>query len=273
MQIQPFKIAISGALGKMGKNLIKELYKNHYKYASLNSAIVKKGNNHVNKDIGTIIGIGNIGISITDSIESIINDFDLLIDFTNPTSTMENLHICALNNKKIVIGTTGFSEMHINTIKTLSKNIGIVLSPNYSVGINIILHLIKKTTTIIGNNSDIEIIDAHHREKKDSPSGTAIEMGKIISKTMNWNFHEKAVYTRKNSIKKRRTNEIGFSSIRAGDIIGEHTVIFANTGERIEITHKATDRSAFSKGAIKAAIWLMLQEKSGLFNMSDILNI
>ncbi|XBC44773.1 MAG: 4-hydroxy-tetrahydrodipicolinate reductase [Buchnera aphidicola (Schlechtendalia chinensis)] len=273
MQIQPFKIAISGALGKMGKNLIKELYTNHYKDISLSAAIVKKGNNLVKKDIGKAIGIGKIGISITDSIKSKENNFDLLIDFTNPNNTIKNLNFCALNNKKIVIGTTGFSEAHIKIIKTFSKSIGIVISPNYSIGINIILNLLKKTTPIIGEKFDIEIVDIHHREKKDAPSGTSIEIGKVISKSMNWNFHEKAIYSRSNRTEKRKNNEIGFSSIRAGDIVGEHKVIFANSGEQIEITHKATNRLPFSKGAIQAAQWLMLQKKTGLFNMSNVLNI
>ncbi|XBC38311.1 MAG: 4-hydroxy-tetrahydrodipicolinate reductase [Buchnera aphidicola (Floraphis choui)] len=273
MHSKLFRIAISGARGKMGTSLIKEILKNNYKNIFLSSVIVKKEDSSIGQDIGKIIGIKNAGVCVSDSLKKEINKFDILIDFTNPTSTIKHLKICALNNKKIVIGTTGLSNTDIKTIKILSQKISIVFSPNYSIGINLMLSLLKKTSTTIGKDSDIEIIEAHHREKKDAPSGTAIEMGKVISNEMNWNFQKQAIYTRNGLTRKRRENEIGFSSIRAGDIIGDHTAIFASPGERIEITHKATNRSIFSKGAIKAAIWLMLQKKAGLFNMLDVLNI
>ncbi|XBC38846.1 MAG: 4-hydroxy-tetrahydrodipicolinate reductase [Buchnera aphidicola (Melaphis rhois)] len=273
MYTKPLKIAISGALGKMGTNLIKEICRNNYRNIFLSSAIVKKGNIFIKKDVGEIIGIGNIGTLITDSLQKEINNFDVLIDFTNPQNTIDNLNICALNKKKIVIGTTGLSETDIKKIKLLSNTIGIVLSPNYSIGINLMLKLLKIATSVVGKNSDIEIIEAHHREKIDAPSGTAIEMGKTISNVMNWDFEKQAIYTRKGVNNKRKKDEIGFSTIRAGDIIGNHKVIFASIGEHIEIMHKATNRLAFSKGAIRAAIWLTLHKKIGLFNMYDVLNI
>ncbi|XBC37790.1 MAG: 4-hydroxy-tetrahydrodipicolinate reductase [Buchnera aphidicola (Meitanaphis microgallis)] len=273
MQNKPFKIAISGALGKMGTNLIKEIRTNNHKNISLNVAIVKKKHTSIQENIKKVIGTNNTNVIISDSLKQEINNFDVLIDFTNPKSTIEHLKICALNNKKIVIGTTGLSAEDINTIKILSKKVGIVFSPNYSIGINLMLHLLKKTTSIVGKYSDIEIIEAHHREKKDAPSGTAIKMGEIISQEMNWNFKKTAVYMRKGLIGKRKKDEIGFSTIRAGDTIGDHKVIFATLGERIEIIHKATNRSIFSKGAIKAAIWLMSTNEIGLFNMFDVLNI
>ncbi|XBC41383.1 MAG: 4-hydroxy-tetrahydrodipicolinate reductase [Buchnera aphidicola (Nurudea yanoniella)] len=273
MQNTIFKIAISGVLGKMGKNIVKEIYRNENKCMYLSAAIVKKGNISTKKNIGKIIGIKNSNIFINDSLEKEINNFDILIDFTNPKSTIENLKICSKYNKKIVIGTTGLSNQDIKTIEILSKKIGIVLSSNYSIGINLIFHLIKKITSTIGRHSDIEIIEAHHRNKKDAPSGTAIEMGKIISNAMNWDFQKAAIYERKNIVEARKKNTIGFSTIRGGDIIGDHTAIFASLGEQIEIKHRATNRSIFAKGAIKAANWLMSTNKIGLFNMQDVLNI
>ncbi|XBC41903.1 MAG: 4-hydroxy-tetrahydrodipicolinate reductase [Buchnera aphidicola (Kaburagia rhusicola rhusicola)] len=273
MQHKPFRIAISGALGKMGVSLIKEICNGNYTNISLSSVIVKPGNVLIKQDIGSVIGIKKTGIFISDSLEKEINNFDILIDFTNPKNTMKNLNLCSMNNKNIVIGTTGLSDVDIKKIKLSSKNIGIILSPNYSIGINLILNLLRTTTKVLGKYSDIEIIEAHHRAKKDAPSGTAIEMGKTISNEMNWNLQKNAVYFRKGLTGQRKNNEIGFSTIRAGDIVGDHTVIFANPGERIEITHKATNRLTFSRGAIKAAIWLMLQNKTGLFNMSNVLNI
>ncbi|XBC39359.1 MAG: 4-hydroxy-tetrahydrodipicolinate reductase [Buchnera aphidicola (Nurudea shiraii)] len=268
-----FKIAISGALGKMGVSLIKEIYKKNHPCITLGSAIVKKGNTLIGQDIGEIIGIKKTNVFINDSLKKEIDNFDILIDFTNPKNTINNLKVCSENQKKIVIGTTGLSDTDIEIIKELSKKIGIVLDSNYSIGINLMLYLLRKTAITIGKNSDIEIIEAHHREKQDAPSGTAIHMGKIISNEMNWDFQKTEVYRKKGIIGKRKKNTIGFSTIRGGDIIGEHTVIFANLGERIEIIHKATNRSTFSQGALKAAKWLISQRKTGLFHMRDILKI
>lgn len=272
MKQSKLKIAISGALGKMGRNLIYEIHKT--KNISLSAAIVKKNSPFIQQDIGIVTNIGKIGIPITTSLKNNLNKFDILIDFTNPKTTLKNLCICAMEKKKIVIGTTGFTEIEQDKIKYFSNKISIIQSSNYSVGINIIMSLLEKTSKIIGNNTDIEIIEKHHNQKIDSPSGTALEIGKKICQTMNWNFKDKAVYERISTTKPRTKNEIGFSSIRAGNIIGEHKVLFANNEEHIEITHKAINRSIFAQGAIKAAIWLSLNNnKYGLFNMNNVLNI
>ncbi|AAO26870.1 dihydrodipicolinate reductase [Buchnera aphidicola str. Bp (Baizongia pistaciae)] len=272
MKKTTLNIAISGALGKMGINLIHEIY--HTKNVFLTAAIVKNNSPYVQKNVGKITKIGEINIPITNSLEENINKFDILIDFTNPKTTLKNLEICAVAKKNIIIGTTGFTQEEQKKIKLLSKKIGIVQSSNYSIGINLMISLLEKTTQIIGKNTDIEIIEAHHNKKIDAPSGTSLEIGKKICKTMNWDFSKQAIYERHSSMKSRANNEIGFSSIRAGNIVGEHKVLFANSGEHIEITHKAISRSIFSKGAIQAAIWLFSKNyKNGLFNMNHILNI
>ncbi|XBC39863.1 MAG: 4-hydroxy-tetrahydrodipicolinate reductase [Buchnera aphidicola (Chaetogeoica yunlongensis)] len=272
MTKQILKIAISGALGRMGKILIKTI--KNKKNISLTTAIVKKKSPYLQQDIGLVTNIGKIGIPITDSIKRHLKQFNILIDFTNPKTTLENLEICAKSNKNIIIGTTGFTKSEQKKIENFSKSIGIVQSSNYSIGINLIMNLLEKTTKILGENFDIEIIEAHHNQKIDSPSGTAIAIGKKICKTMNWNFEEKAVYARKTRNIPRTKNEIGFSTIRAGNIIGEHKIIFANSDEHIEIKHKAITRSIFAKGAIHAALWLFKQNNlTGLYNMNDVLKI
>ncbi|HXK00318.1 MAG TPA: 4-hydroxy-tetrahydrodipicolinate reductase, partial [Buchnera sp. (in: enterobacteria)] len=270
MKKKPIRLGISGALGRMGKTLIKEITKE--KNVILNTAIVRKKNIFVQKDIGEIINIGAIGIKISTSLEEEIDNFDVLIDFSTPNNTMENLNICAKYKKNIVIGTTGFNQIEKNNIQSISNKIGIILSTNFSIGINIILKLLEITTHAISNDTDIEIIESHHRNKIDAPSGTALTLGETIAKTMKWNLDSNSLYRKKGLIGKREKQKIGFSMIRAGDIVGEHTVIFANTGERLEISHKASNRIPFSQGAIQAAIWLYTK-KTGLFNMQDVLNI
>ena len=270
MKKKPIRLGISGALGRMGKILIKEINKENN--IILNTVIVKKKNIYLKQDIGEIINIGALGVKINDSLEEEINNFDILIDFSTPKNTIKNLHICEKYKKNIVIGTTGFNQIEMNNIQSISKNIGIILSANFSIGINIILKLLEITTHAVSDDTDIEIIESHHRNKIDAPSGTALTLGTTIAKKMKWNLDSDSLYRTKGLIGKREKQKIGFSIIRAGDIVGEHTVIFANTGERLEISHKASNRIPFAQGAIQAAIWLYTK-KMGLFTMQDVLNI
>lgn len=258
------RIAISGAYGRMGESIINIIDK--IKNLQLTVLLVNKNKlsfNNINKN-----KINNIKIS--NNFENIYNLFDILIDFTCPKSTMKYLSLCYKYKKKIVIGTTGFNKIEKEEIKKYSRKIAILLSSNFSIGINLMLSILEKITKIIGNESDIEIIEFHHKNKKDAPSGTALTIGETIAKNMNLNLNEIAVYNRNKTNEKRKKNSIGFSTIRAGDTIGEHTVIFANKGERIEITHKASSRITFAKGALKASIWLNEKEK-GLFSMKNVL--
>lgn len=265
MQKKPLRIAVSGASGRIGKLLIKEILQR--KDVSLALAISHK--NHQTNN--SILKNHNITFPIYHSLENTNKLFDVLIDFSHPSGTMKYLKFCKQYNKNIIIGTTGFNTNENKEIQLASEKIKIVLSSNFSIGINLIHNLLKKITVIKGQDSDIEIIEYHHRNKIDSPSGTALEMGKTISESMNLNLINNAIYARYGNLGVRPNKKIGFSSIRAGNIIGKHTVIFANSDEEIEITHKAINRKSFVTGAIKAAIWLQSQ-KIGLFNMNHVLN-
>ncbi|WP_343128281.1 4-hydroxy-tetrahydrodipicolinate reductase [Buchnera aphidicola (Takecallis taiwana)] len=257
------RIAITGAYGRMGSNLIQTIQQ--YQDITLTCAIVKK-------KIVNIFTNEQKKILIHTNIEQAIQDFDVLIDFSTPKNTLQNLHFCYKNKKNIVIGTTGFTEEEHTIIKKFSKKIGIVLSSNFSIGINLIFQLLKKTARTLNDTYDIEIIEAHHRNKLDSPSGTALSMGDIIAKTKNWNLKTYATYRKKQISNIRERKKIGFSIIRGGDVIGEHKVMFLGPGEKITLSHQASNRNTFSEGAIQAAIWVT-NKTAGLFNMMHVLNI
>ncbi|ANZ22376.1 4-hydroxy-tetrahydrodipicolinate reductase [Buchnera aphidicola (Diuraphis noxia)] len=263
------RIAVTGATGRMGQELIKEIEKNHN--TCLTAALIKKDHKLIKQDVGEVIGIGKIGVIISDELNIQKNDFDVLIDFTRPNGTFKYLEYCHKFKKNIVIGTTGFSKEEYNIIEKYSKNISIVLSSNFSIGINLLFKLIKKTSEIIGKNSDINIIEYHHRNKIDAPSGTALEIGNVISKVMQWDLNKHSIYYKKGITGIRKQEKIGFSIIRAGDIVGKHTVMFSSDGEEIKITHTAFNRASFAKGAIKSAIWVH-EKQNGLFNMMDVLS-
>ncbi|BBI01131.1 dihydrodipicolinate reductase [Buchnera aphidicola (Nipponaphis monzeni)] len=270
MNNQNLKIAVTGALGRMGSLLIKEILKK--KNIILSLAIVKNKSSvlHFRKQL--CIKNKNVNFIICDSLKHQNKKFDILIDFSQPSASMKYLEYCVQHNKHLIIGTTGFNTIENETIKLASKKISIIQSSNFSIGINLIFNLLKDVTSIMSNNSDIEIIESHHRNKVDAPSGTAIEMGKIISKIMKIELDNNSIYHRVGNVGVRPNKKIGFSSIRAGNIIGEHTVMFANNDEEVLITHKAINRLSFIKGVIKAALWLPSQ-KNGLFNMKHVLNI
>lgn len=243
------------------------------KKIKLGAALVQDNSIFLNKDISKLINHNiNIGICFNNEIKNIIDKFDVLIDFTAPDNTIKNVLFCKENKKFIVIGTTGFNKKEKNKIMQASLDIGIVLSPNFSIGINLIKKLIQKTTTIIGKKTDIDIIDIHHRNKLDAPSGTAIDIGELIAKIMNIDLEKNSIYLKKGINKKRNKNKIGFSIIRTGNVFGEHSVIFTDENEQIEIKHKAFNRMPFAYGALNAAKWLLKNKKNGLYNMQDILD-
>ncbi|WP_232501623.1 4-hydroxy-tetrahydrodipicolinate reductase [Candidatus Tachikawaea gelatinosa] len=269
--MKKLRIAIAGPNGRMGSQLIKcvEETKN-----IVLSVIITKSCFNFEKKNSLIRKIDNFNAKITNDINSVINNFDILIDFTRPENTLKNLLVCYQNNKSIVIGTTGFDESGRKIIQDAAKKIPIVYSSNFSIGINLLFKLIEKTTEIIGNSSDIDIIEKHHRQKKDCPSGTALTIGEKIAQIMNWNLKESMFYNNINNIAIRPPKVIEFSSIRSGEIIGEHTVLFHEKNEQIEITHKAINRKIFASGAVKAAIWIEKNKKEkGLFDMQDVLNL
>ncbi len=263
------RIAVVGANGRMGLNLIKAAVSNDK--TKLCVAIARVGNDAVNKDAGVLAGVGSIGCFVSDDLSAKLDDFDVLIDFTRPDISMKYIEICRQAGKKVVIGTTGYNELQKAEIAKAAQDISIVLAPNFSVGVNLSLKLLEMTAKVMGDYTDIEIIEAHHRHKVDAPSGTALRMGEVVAKTLGRDLETNAIYGREGDTGVRDRKTIGFSTIRAGDIVGEHTVMFADEGERLEITHKATSRMTFANGAVRAAHWLMNKE-NGLFDMQDVLD-
>lgn len=264
------RIAVAGASGRMGSSLIKAA--NAVTQAELTVALSRTKSLSIGQDAGELAGIGRIGVRVVDNPAEVIDSFDLLIDFTRPEMSMELTRICREAGKQMVIGTTGFSEAQVIEIKKATKDIAIVMAPNMSVGVNLSLKLLEIAAKVMGGYTDIEIIEAHHRHKVDAPSGTAIRMGEVVADALGRSLKDCAVYGREGHTGERDATTIGFSTIRAGDIVGEHTVMFADEGERLEITHKATSRMTFAHGAIRAALWLS-DKKSGMYTMQDVLGL
>jgi 4-hydroxy-tetrahydrodipicolinate reductase len=264
------RIAIVGAPGRMGRNLIQAAQQ--AEGVALGAALARSGSSLLGVDAGELAGIGKTGVIVTDDLLQVVNDFDVLIDFTRPEGTLEYLAFCRQHQKEMVIGTTGFDEAGKAAIRAAAEEIGIVFAANFSVGVNLVLNLLQQAAKVMGDYADIEIVEAHHRHKVDAPSGTALAMGEAIADAMKWNLDEHAVYAREGHTGERKAHTIGFATVRAGDIVGEHTAMFADIGERVEITHKASSRMTFANGAVKAASWLK-NKKSGLYDMRDVLDL
>jgi 4-hydroxy-tetrahydrodipicolinate reductase len=241
------KIAVSGASGRMGQTIMETI--------SL-SQKVKLG----------------LPLDKGDNLGDSIGQFDVLIDFTRPDATLEYLDVCRRNGKSMVIGTTGFSNQQLDKINEAATEIPIVFAPNMSVGVNLTLKLLEKAAQVIGEDADIEIVEVHHRNKVDSPSGTALKMGEVVANTLGRDLSECAVYGREGIDDIRDNKVIGFSSVRGGDVVGDHTVSFFMDGERVEITHKASSRMTFANGAIRASIWLS-DQPAGVYSMQDVLGL
>ncbi|HAG47365.1 MAG TPA: 4-hydroxy-tetrahydrodipicolinate reductase [Gammaproteobacteria bacterium] len=241
------RIAVVGASGRMGQTIIEAISQNDK--VSL-GATLDKG----------------------DDLIAALDQFDVLIDFTRPEATLEYLAICQNSGKAMVIGTTGFSDDQLQEINNAAKNMAIVFAPNMSIGVNLSLKLLDMAARVIGEEADIEIVEAHHRHKVDAPSGTALKMGEVVANALGRDLSECAVYGREGIEEPRDRNTIGFSTIRGGDVVGEHTVSFFMEGERVEITHKASSRLTFANGAVRAAGWLEGQS-AGLYSMQDVLDL
>ena len=264
------RIAVTGAAGRMGRVLIEATLQNEN--TTLNAAIDRPGSSFVGVDAGELINQGEQKVTIVDDLNSVIDDFDVLIDFTHPDVSVNNIEICRKANKRLVIGTTGFTDEQKQLIVDASNDIAIVFAPNMSVGVNLCFKLLDIAARVMGDYTDIEVIEAHHRHKVDAPSGTALRMGEVVADALGRDLKDCAVYGREGQTGERDRNTIGFETIRAGDIVGEHTVMFADIGERVEITHKASSRMTFANGAVRAANWLMSYEK-GQFDMQDVLGL
>ena len=265
------RIAIAGAAGRMGKVLLEAVVA--HPQTQLGAATVKPGSSLVGADAGELAGLGPLGVRLSDDLMQVVDDFDLLIDFTRPSITLEHLAICRQAGKAMVIGTTGFTAQEQAILRAASEDIALVIAPNMSVGVNLSLKLLEMAARVLANDDmDIEIIEAHHRFKEDAPSGTAVRMGEVVAKALNRDLNEVAVYGREGFTGVRPRQQIGFETIRAGDIVGEHTVMFAGIGERLEITHKASSRMTFAKGAVRASVWLK-GKNAGWFDMQDVLGL
>jgi 4-hydroxy-tetrahydrodipicolinate reductase len=263
-------IGIAGAAGRMGSRIA--ALSGDYEGLRLAGAFERKGHKDSGRDIGLLAGSGENGVPLAESLDEIIDKVDLIIDFTSVESTKENLRAAAGKGKAMVIGTTGFSTEDIKEIEAVSKSIPCVMASNMSLGVNLLLKVLHDVAGALGDDYDVEIVEAHHRMKKDAPSGTAMKMAQVIANALDRNLDEVAVFARKGIIGARTKREIGIQTIRAGDIVGEHTVIFGGLGERVEITHKASSRDTFARGALKAALWLA-GKPAGLYDMQDVLSL
>ncbi|NOT13452.1 MAG: 4-hydroxy-tetrahydrodipicolinate reductase [Methylococcaceae bacterium] len=264
------RIAVVGAAGRMGLNLIKASLLTDK--AVLTTAVVRPGSLSVGKDAGDLAGIGTIGVPVVDDLGSVLDRLDVVIDFTRPDISMTIIEMCRKSGKKLVIGTTGYSESQKVLINEAAKDVAIVFAPNMSVGVNLSLKLLEIAAKVMGDYTDIEVVEAHHRHKVDAPSGTALRMGEVVASALGRDLKDCAIYGREGITGERDRKTIGFSTIRAGDIVGEHTVMFADEGERLEITHKATSRMTFANGAVRAASWLK-DKQNGLYDMQDVLGL
>jgi 4-hydroxy-tetrahydrodipicolinate reductase len=264
------RIAITGAAGRMGRTLIEACRQTDG--LSLTVALEHPDSSLIGADAGELAGVGRNGVCVGADPAAAVNEFDVLIDFTRPEVTLANLEVCRSAGRRMVIGTTGFSEAQRSRIDAAARDIAIVFAPNMSVGVNLCLKLLDITARVLGDEVDVEVIEAHHRHKVDAPSGTALRMGEVVAAALGRDLGSCAVYGREGHTGERVPGTIGFETIRAGDIVGDHTVLFAGTGERVEITHKASSRMTFARGAVRAAGWLMAHER-GLFDMQDVLGL
>lgn len=264
------RVAIAGAGGRMGRQLIQAALQ--LDGVQLGAALERSGSSLVGSDAGELAGVAKTGVTVSDSLDKVVNDFDVFIDFTRPEGTLNHLAFCQQHGKGMVIGTTGFDDAGKQAIVEASAAIPIVFAANFSVGVNVMLKLLEKAAKVMGDYTDIEIIEAHHRHKVDAPSGTALAMGEAIAHAMDKDLKACAVYSREGYTGERVPGTIGFATVRAGDIVGEHTAIFADIGERIEIGHKASSRMTFANGAVRSALWLN-SRKNGIFDMRDVLDL
>jgi 4-hydroxy-tetrahydrodipicolinate reductase len=260
-----------GAAGRMGKILV-EAVQQRAPLTGLTAAVVRPGSTLIGVDAGELASLGRIGVPLSAHIEAVAEEFDVLIDFTLPEVMLKNLAFCRKAGKAMVIGTTGLDAAQKQLLADAGKDIPIVFAANFSVGVNLSLKLLEMTARVLGDEADIEIIEAHHRHKIDAPSGTALRMGEVIADTLDRDLQKVAVYGREGHTGARERETIGFATVRGGDVVGDHTVLFACEGERLEITHKASSRMTFAKGAVRAALWLDGREP-GLYDMQDVLDL
>jgi 4-hydroxy-tetrahydrodipicolinate reductase len=265
----PIRIAVAGASGRMGRTLIEAVLK--AEDMQLVAAFEQNGHGLIGHDAGEIVG-APCGVRVSDDVEAGLERADCLIDFTRPEGTMRHLAFCQLRGTAMVIGTTGLTPEHRATLQAAAVSLPIVCAPNMSVGVNVVFRLLDTAARVLGPGYDVEIVEAHHRHKVDAPSGTALRMGEVVAAALGRNLADCAVYGREGVTGERDAATIGFATVRGGDIVGDHTVLFAGTGERVEISHKAGSRMPYALGSLRGARFLA-GRRSGLFDMQDVLGL
>lgn len=261
---------VTGAAGRMGGKIISLISASED--ITLVGAVEVGGHPIIGRDIGQSAGLGRTGIVVCDKLSACIEKADVVIDFTNHEVSLNYLKVANENHCAIVIGSTGFSAAEMEEIRKLADKTRCVLTPNMSVGVNVMLKILEYCAGILKDDYDVEIIEAHHHLKKDAPSGTAMQMAKVIADKLGRDMEKSLIYARKGLIGERTKSEIGMQTVRAGDIVGDHTVIFGGVGERLEFIHRAHSRDNFAKGAIRAAKWIVNQN-NGLYDMQDVLGL
>lgn len=261
---------VTGAAGRMGRRILDIILETDG--VDIACATERPGHELIGMDVGDYLGLGLKGCKITDRLENVVGCGDVVIDFTFPEASLAHLKATADKGKAIVIGSTGFSPEQIDEVREHAKKIPVVLAPNMSVGVNLLLKILKEMASVLDEDYDIDIVEAHHRHKKDAPSGTALKMAQVVAEGRGRKLEDIAAYCRHGNIGERKRGEIGIQTLRVGDVVGDHTVIFGTMGERIEITHKASSRDVFARGAVRAAKWVV-QQKPGLYDMQDVLGI
>lgn len=262
-------VVVTGAAGRMGGRIISLLSDEGF---CLVGALEQKGHNAIGKDAGELAGCGRIGITISDALVPALSQAKVVIDFTLPRATLPTASACADAGIPIVIGTTGLATEELDMLRTLGKKVPIVFSPNMSIGVNVMFKTMADLALVLGEEYDIEVVEMHHRMKKDAPSGTALRLAEILAKARGTTFDSVGKLARQGNVGERERGEIGVQSLRGGDVVGEHTVVFAGPGERLEMTHRAQNRDNFARGALRAAAWV-LQRPPGLYDMQDVLGL
>ena len=264
------RVAIAGAAGRMGRVLIEACHV--AAGLELGAALERPGSSLLGADAGELAGVGRLGVAVGADLDAVLDRFDVLVDFTTPEATVAHVEQCRRAGRRLVIGTTGLSAQQRQMVAGAAAEVAIVMAPNMSVGVNLCFRLAEIAAQVLGDGADVEIIEAHHRHKVDAPSGTAVRLGEIVAGVLGRDLADCAVYGRQGRTGERDTKTIGFETIRAGDIVGEHTVLFASLGERVELTHRASSRMTFAVGAARAAAWVTGVER-GLFDMQDVLGL
>lgn len=263
-------VVVAGVAGRMGSQIVNLVSRTPE--MKLVGAIERDAHPSLGKDVGELCGWGRLGLEIASDPRPSLKKADILIEFTTPAATLAHLELCRQAKKAMVIGTTGFQPEEIARIKEASSVIPCVMAPNMSVGVNVLFEIVEEITRILGSSYDVEVVEIHHRGKKDAPSGTALRIAEILATTRGKNLNQVATYGRKGLVGERKPEEIGIHALRGGDVVGEHTIIFAGEGERLEITHRADSRNTFAYGALRAAKFAVTAP-AGLYDMQDVLGL